>query len=664
MSEAGLPRRFAPQPVETMQRRRNNRAVETLPEAPSPEIRPKHNLDPDSGGQTGRRRFKVEPVEMSIRRTRVRDSHSSNLTSDQGAPQTSHQDTHRQMNEKSGRNRFNVAPLETSTRRVGHHAGLQTLQEDGVSIDKHQEASKAELNPHHTAASDPPQSRSNRSQQSNEKPQTPRKFAPQLIETSKRSRRSSGPIDEAESNDNPKEPRRNSGGQAHCGPDTTADLDPSLRRGRVFSNGSPIDITSHLQPRLSRSGSAASNRQHAFIVPSLDSIASSESEESKCPSLSTSPSASEGSLDPLKASGRMRESCDEHGAGYLLEIASKAAQNQFRDQAMAAFPNDDFHQPVDHFAGDRDSDDELSMNDGAKKKKMKKKNKPKSSARRDSAAEHFSELSRMRSFAERAKRDRSNLGSRGALPVSHSTTKLGGPDSSTTVLGGWQADTDIESMRKAASPPMLGQDLKFRMVQSPRSTKLYVDSSTSSAELPKAPSGTEGGLWNGYCIANGNHTVTAKPSTLGLRTPPNERECSQETDVESPGAMTGLDYVLSIEAEIEREFSDQFVTQVYNYLSLGYPALAQKFDGELSRISRVPLEEIWSDDSKGNEKGFVGLTEGAGASMDGVLHGRSGRWKALQLYIREWARQHPDMTGDPLGLDAWGVRARRGSWAL
>jgi hypothetical protein len=39
------------------------------------------------------------------------------------------------------------------------------------------------------------------------------------------------------------------------------------------------------------------------------------------------------------------------------------------------------------------------------------------------------------------------------------------------------------------------------------------------------------------------------------------------------------------------------------------------------------------------------------------------RWRALRLYIREWARQHPDL-GENSNPLAWGVRARRGSWAI
>ncbi len=38
------------------------------------------------------------------------------------------------------------------------------------------------------------------------------------------------------------------------------------------------------------------------------------------------------------------------------------------------------------------------------------------------------------------------------------------------------------------------------------------------------------------------------------------------------------------------------------------------------------------------------------------------RWRALKLYIYEWARQHPDL--DAISPLAWGVQERRGSWGI
>jgi len=122
--------------------------------------------------------------------------------------------------------------------------------------------------------------------------------------------------------------------------------------------------------------------------------------------------------------------------------------------------------------------------------------------------------------------------------------------------------------------------------------------------------------------------------------------------------------MLVLEQEIDHEFHDGFVTQVYNYLSLGYPALARNFDYELSKISRIPIEELRRDDQLADVKGYVGVPEGSGVNEDGVTGGKCMRWMALRLYIREWARQKSKMTGSDDGVDAWGTRARRGSWAI
>lgn len=160
------------------------------------------------------------------------------------------------------------------------------------------------------------------------------------------------------------------------------------------------------------------------------------------------------------------------------------------------------------------------------------------------------------------------------------------------------------------------------------------------------------------------------------------------------------------EEKIAAEFDDHFVTQVYNYLSLGYPATARQYDGELSKISRISvdelerddeviMEDLWGVDEQGRQKPdgpavtngqSLGKKEAAGAAehqhhderkkvkatghimldseaKDGVKEeDRCPRWKALKLYIYEWARQHPDLNAiSPL---AWGVQERRGSWGI
>jgi hypothetical protein len=111
--------------------------------------------------------------------------------------------------------------------------------------------------------------------------------------------------------------------------------------------------------------------------------------------------------------------------------------------------------------------------------------------------------------------------------------------------------------------------------------------------------------------------------------------------------------------KILQEFGGDFVTQVYNYLSLGYPAMARGFDEELSRISHIDLDELRRDDEKQMAKGHLVEMK---VNESAPEEERCPRWVALRSYITEWARQHPDLDNlDPL---AWGVRERRGSWAI
>ena len=105
------------------------------------------------------------------------------------------------------------------------------------------------------------------------------------------------------------------------------------------------------------------------------------------------------------------------------------------------------------------------------------------------------------------------------------------------------------------------------------------------------------------------------------------------------------------------------MTQVFNYLSLGSPAIARDYDAELAKISRLPVEELRADDGLVaglGGSGYVRLGPGE-PSGEGVVEERCGRWRALRLYIREWERQRPGMVERPLPRGATG---RKGSWAL
>ncbi|KAL8720832.1 MAG: hypothetical protein Q9181_007837 [Wetmoreana brouardii] len=264
------------------------------------------------------------------------------------------------------------------------------------------------------------------------------------------------------------------------------------------------------------------------------------------------------------------------------------------------------------------------------------------------------------------------------------------------MIGGHQKDDQMKPMHKAASPPMAGQNLQFPRCQSPRQTRLDVGQypgAPSYLGRPKSrdhsglwtPQGgasrqnSKSGLWMGVCALSVQKPQGPAMIQTGLLTPGTEKDdpfaSVEQTSTQqippSPPTSTGsnkpscLDDVLSREKAIEAEFHDGFVTQVYNYLSLGYPALAKKYDHELSKITRISVESLRQDDAKTNAKGYIGAPEGTGCDLRGVQEGQCERWTALRLYVLEWARQQPKM-GVPKGAanEEWGAVARRGSWAF
>ncbi|KAI0472261.1 hypothetical protein F4859DRAFT_504920 [Xylaria cf. heliscus] len=290
--------------------------------------------------------------------------------------------------------------------------------------------------------------------------------------------------------------------------------------------------------------------------------------------------------------------------------------------------------------------------------------------------------------------------------------RSGGPD-----------DGELGKMRKAASPPMLGADLTFRTCPSPQYTRMEPNQPYSQFDrLEKNQRDSSGatGLWRGYCSSKANKpdAPALHPPDL-LRTPGLSWSSADPfasafgssmngSSAQSPTWALGRDQtslhkqtlselderILREKGRKEREeviiaeFDDAFVTQVYNYLSLGYAATARAFDDELSKISGICVEELRKDDNVKFGKGFMlemeigsNYSSSDSSSIDSsedermILpsdydNGRRSRhkpprWKALKLYVREWARQHPSLNGDDdSGPHAWGVRARRGSWAI
>lgn len=161
----------------------------------------------------------------------------------------------------------------------------------------------------------------------------------------------------------------------------------------------------------------------------------------------------------------------------------------------------------------------------------------------------------------------------------------------------------------------------------------------------------------------GNGPVPARPNSPP--SPPPSIGSPKQQHLAPPSS--DLDARLALESKINAEFSDAFVTQVYNYLSLGYPSLARKFDDELSHISKYPVDELREDDKLAEARGYVRL--GEDEVDDGVEEGMCKRWRALRRYVREWGRQmlRKEVEGGTWGVEpqrAWGLPARRGSWGL
>jgi hypothetical protein len=475
------------------------------------------------------------------------------------------------------------------------------------------------------------------------------------------------------------------------------------------------------QSRFSYSNLSKSRRSSAR-KPSLECIHSGESDDSKVPSLSNSPSAKSEDPELHKHAWQIRESCDERFTGYLLAHAARLAEKQLKEQAMTAYLNETLHEPVDHFARARDSDDSSSeqgfgMLSPVHSSSNLGQHKGAPGWEPGEMRRHQEALDRQR----QAQRKPQN-GHAARQHEIHDET-YGAPI---------QHPAEIRQMRDAARPPLLGRSLIFPSCPSPKLTHIdayqkprcrrYDDDSTPSREpsglwmgctaspvRTRKSTGASAGLWGGFCDA-ASQDAAAIPGRLlqsGLLTPATSTPTHELADPFSADALgpsllspfmakinkprhqlpatppsslteiSGIDAALAREAALDAEFPDAFVTQVYNYLSLGYPALARKFDAELAKISRMSLEEIRQGDGQCDAKGFVGAPDRAdsAAKMNGG-HGSStnlqavqsrddapdmcSRWRALRLYVREWGRQEGHMREHELrpGMQI----VRRGSW--
>ncbi|KAI2631634.1 hypothetical protein GGS21DRAFT_153008 [Xylaria nigripes] len=636
------------------------------------------------------------------------------------------------------------------------------------------------------------------STQTERKTKPKRRFAPQLIETTRSSRRAGqeGPAMK------PKDKTDITPGTNHI-----YVLRPKSKKGAYrpknnsagSSNANTVNETSSPGSRRERhvkSHSHSRSLRSNSYYPDLDTIMSSESSDSSddesvaapAPNLRSDEAPYDAQRNPANTwstrgydSHNRRESCDEEFSGYFLGIAAREAHRQRElEQALSAFPNGMPPQGVEHFFARDNSEDDLQIGDDESPLRhgpsqlLRRKSTDPGWAVKEMRA-HAETLARMRvdvhtsssqspatsdvtpppddplwsaSAMRRQSRDLANKRSTGSFPSTHLPVlsarlppghdKLFTPPPSTGVptsqfgtgftgfpfRAGEPEDGTLGKMRKAASPPMLGGDLTFPTCPSPKYTRMEPNQPYFNfdrcEERQRDKTGATG-LWRGYCssrtgkldapslqppglLRTPSACSTVDPFASAFEASANMNEMLSSARA-SPAPHTNL-HMQKLSGPDERqeserqneereqallaEFDESFITQVYNYLSLGYPATARAFDDELSKISGIHLEELRQDDKVEVGKGFmrhmeISLSDGStdSSSSDGTFSGDeqlatspvsedenrprhyNPRWKALKLYIHEWARQHPSLNDDDdLGPPAWGVRARRGSWAI
>ncbi len=365
--------------------------------------------------------------------------------------------------------------------------------------------------------------------------------------------------------------------------------------------------------------------------------------------------------------------------GFLLTIIVRVADNSLRKREMATYPDEKVAELGDHFAVARENIDfaGAATNACLYAGTIKEPGKESYTCMRDSAAgcamEEMYRLNRSskesekkqlpiippRAMEARAMRDSSQ--DRVQIPedINHD---LEAPD---TDSGTGVKDFEKPDRRKSGSPPLAGGEIRFAWCQSPRQTRLdaghiFQEPRQTARDLVEHSSGlwTPGGAPRGKGSAHGLWMGTSAKCAddfhtmhgffqMGLLTPSIEQDNLVESSVyyqnqlpPSPpashdgGNIYTMNPILS-EKDILEEFHDAFITQVYNYLSLGYPSMARKYDAELSKVSKVSIDELRRDDSNLNANGYVAAPKEPGA----VKEGTCARWGALREYVKDWARQ-------------------------
>ncbi|KAJ5915259.1 hypothetical protein N7454_011013 [Penicillium verhagenii] len=553
--------------------------------------------------------------------------------------------------------RFLAQPIETSSRSF-NITTTRSTPESRDSLDK-----SHDLSHKHEFRSDS---------------QPRRRILPQPIETFTGSRR--GPLRPQEENKSPiaTGPRRFKPdliGTDHRSvkgkPGDTTRLNPRDIAAESLGSASWLSRRRNTTPHPTESKFSYANllrrqetRRHSFRVPDLPSIPSNSSEGSEGSAgspMSSSPTSRSQRGTENKLHALLRESFDGDFSEHLLSLAARSAQRQLKDQTLAAFPNEQVYESVNHFGIEDDEGDSEDQNSMYPSKHHLK-------SRRQSSADLSWELEYMRQHKEEAEQRLRAMGTSGK------------PKSAPT-------KSSPEPKNLGPSPPMLGGDIVLPWSHSPDGTLCH--NTSTSNESPEtaedrcigcgglwcaddqADGGRGAGLWMGTCrktdgpdrdshLISGIMTPMIQDYEIESNASPRPNVfSSQKDDKGLPRSQYGASGASpNLSQSLDDEFHDGFVTQIYNYLSLGYPCVARYYDYELSRISGINVEDLRRDDVQTNATGYVVAPENNNNAVACM------RWKALRRYIREWARQQPSMAEDENGLDAWGVPERRGSWAI
>ncbi|KAL4943942.1 hypothetical protein BDV06DRAFT_122653 [Aspergillus oleicola] len=494
-----------------------------------------------------------------------------------------------------------------------------------------------------------------------------RRFAPQLMETASHSFR---PGAEPVNQDSQAWPQTQMVGNA-VETSESFEVSPEIMQESRFSYSSLLR--------------RQETRRHSFRVPDLPAIPSSGSEDSEPitsrPSGSPSAAGSDSHLiDRQTSKGDQETSILE----YILPFPLHPSENQLKERALEAFPNEQVYQPVDHFAIDKEDEDH-PYGEGSNVR-----TRPESWInRRTSSADLPSELEYLRRYKEEAGMNRRHYLTTKGGRFSHTARRASrNADKVVNRDEGWDSAPPFTQLTPATSPPMLGGDLVFPQSLTPEATICegsraagFDQSESTFSSLAGLWRGSprfsahndRGGLWKGTCkpdrhslhrseaLVSGlippRHDVEEDPRTYSGEPLQNGDPCRQSAHLTVPSSMEDLGHG----GYTDQELSDDFVTQIYDYLSLGYPSVARYYDYELSKVSGLPVAALRADDLNTDAKGHVGVQD---ITERGAVNKVCMRWTALRLYIEEWVRYHPQMLEADCYHEGWGVRERKGSWAF